>query len=319
MTAATPPAPQEAADVLAGELLAVTSAATAPTVEALRVGIQVVVAGLVARWVLAFGSVSDAPVDTAAAAPFVDYARDVIAGLTLDPAAQEALEAAVADAWRLGGDHAAQFAPRNALRSILPTSRVLPDLTGVLAEQRSQAILGIDERALEARGFPTVVQSVAKLHRAASRIESNVAYEVTRAANDGVRDTTPPGWLVMWVAERDACLTCLAYAGQTAAPGSPFPDGLTFADRPMAAHEPLIGPPRHPHCRCVLQPLPPTDTAVPDGLKREARRSVLRGWADEDSVKAKLRAADRLLTTGARLPKTVEARARRAVRDGRFN
>lgn len=319
MTAPTPPDPQEAADVLADRLLAVTVAAMGPISTAIQDALQVVVAALVADWVLSFGSTDGMPADTAEAAPFIERAHALIGEIALPPSAQEALEDAVADAYQEGLGHAALFAPSDPLSARLPAERELPDLSRVLDEQRVQALRALDERAVVDSGFPAVVQGVAKLRRAVPRIDSNVSYETTKAANNGVINSTPPGWVVMWVAERDACLVCLAYAGETTTPGASFAETLTFGDRPMRNHEPLTSPPKHPNCRCTLQPLHPGDTDVPANLKREARRSVLRGWADDESVPAKLRAADRLLAVGANLPKSVEARARNAVREGRFN
>lgn len=143
------------------------------------------------------------------------------------------------------------------------------------------------------------------------------------AANDGYADAlAAAGRSRIWVAERDACVHCLAYAGETAGPGIPFALGLTFGDKPLvlSAHQiPLVSPPLHPHCRCVIQLWDEADTAVVDALKREAKRSVLRGFSlPSESEGARIRAAARLLAIGAGLPKTVEDRARRAVRAGRF-
>lgn len=311
--------PQDRADQLADRLKAVSEDASTLATEGLRGEIRALIAALIARWVLRFGNTEESPRDTISAVPFVEDARELIVQIALGEGPQRVLEEAVDAGYALGLEHARAVAPDLPLIRPERPERRLPDLEAVLADQKAQALRALDERALVESGVSVVAQAGAKLERAATRVEANVAYETTRAANDAVRDATPDGWRVVWVAERDACLHCLAYAGVTAAPGALFPEGLTFADRPMAAHEPLLGPPRHPHCRCSLQPLHPTDAAVSDGLKREARRSVLRGWSDHDSLPERLRAADRLLARGADLPKTVEARARRAVRDGRFN
>jgi hypothetical protein len=58
---------------------------------------------------------------------------------------------------------------------------------------------------------------------------------------------------------------------------------------------------------------------LPEALKREARRSVLKGWSlESESQASRLDAAERLLQRGARLPGTVEREARQAVRARRF-
>lgn len=83
------------------------------------------------------------------------------------------------------------------------------------------------------------------------------------------------------------------------------------------------------NCRCYAIPVPQlenypvmpweTGPVTPgDALQREARRSVLRGFSGSDSLPARLRATDALLAVGAGLPRSVEARARAAVRARRY-
>ena len=124
---------------------------------------------------------------------------------------------------------------------------------------------------------------------------------------------------VVWVAERDACLHCLAYAGRVVAPGSPFPPGLTYADKSLPQLGPLLGPPLHPHCRCQLQLTDLEPGTLDVGLAREAARSVARGLSDFASEPAMFRAADRLVKSATTLlPKSVLDRARRNLRDRKF-
>lgn len=126
---------------------------------------------------------------------------------------------------------------------------------------------------------------------------------------------------VVWIAERDACLHCLAYQGRVVEPGKPFPPGLTYADKSLPQLGALLGPPLHPHCRCQLEETDLEPGTIDPGLAREAARSVARGLTDHASEPARLRAADRLVkgALGSRLlPKSVLDRARRNVRDRRF-
>jgi len=63
----------------------------------------------------------------------------------------------------------------------------------------------------------------------------------------------------------------------------------------------------------------PGEVTLPEALKREARRSVARGFSlPSESEAQRLAATDRLLREGAGLPKTVEAAARRAVDRGGY-
>jgi hypothetical protein len=57
---------------------------------------------------------------------------------------------------------------------------------------------------------------------------------------------------------------------------------------------------------------------LPAALRREAERTVARGWSDTDSKVKRLSAADRLLAHSI-LPKTVKARARADVTAGTFS
>lgn len=149
------------------------------------------------------------------------------------------------------------------------------------------------------------------------------------SAPPGAEAAPPPGEItpdlrVVWIAERGACLTCLALSGQTADPsrGTWFDEFATFDCRPMPVwppDQPLMGPPRHPHCRCRLRIIAATNTMLPAALAREARRSVARGFSDHASRLARLGAADRLLAAGMRLPVTVEHRAAQDVARGAFS
>ena len=183
--------------------------------------------------------------------------------------------------------------------------------------------------------YRDVVALIANMTKAVGQLERDVRWSVNAAINQGSAQVADDaGMARMWVAERDACLHCLAYAGEIAQPGQPYQAGLTFYIGPDGNPKPMDwkpvwGPPRHPNCRCrqepvvdATYPLQPWETAATtpsDALKREARRSVLKGKSGYDSQAARLRAVSALLATGAGLPKSVEARARAAVRAGRFS
>lgn len=169
------------------------------------------------------------------------------------------------------------------------------------------------------RSNEDIPAALATARRATTRVKAANTWHVHRAASEAVTDAAR-GWRLArrWVAERDGCLHCLAYQGEIAAPDYPFRAGLTYGDRPLSQEAP-DGPPLHPHCRCILQVHDVADTSVIVALKREARRSVVKGWSlPTESEAERLRAADRLLRAGAGLPRTVEERAQRAVRRGHF-
>lgn len=205
--------------------------------------------------------------------------------------------------------------------------------------------------------YSDVVAIMGKMHQAVNLLERDTRWATNAAYNQGksqVADYLDAPR--MWVGERDACLHCLAYTGQVAWPREPYPPGLTFYIDPRGRPKPITAgpvwaPPLHPNCRCDQEPinLPEPLVPVPKGfravsggatvmrgsgypvydweagevtpamaLQREAKRSVLRGQSGSDSMPARLRAAGALLAAGSGLPRTVEKRARAAIRAGRF-
>ena len=167
----------------------------------------------------------------------------------------------------------------------------------------------------------------------AGHLATGAEYAVNSAANSAPkRIAIARGQKLVWVAERDACVVCLALSGDVVDPfdGEAFDEEATFG-KPGSAPivwppgMPLSSPPRHPHCRCVIQVWNGSVIggflSWPERLKHEALRSVARGWSlPSESNVARLRAAERILRDGraGQLPKSVQAEAERAVGTGRF-
>jgi hypothetical protein len=177
--------------------------------------------------------------------------------------------------------------------------------------------------------FAELATALSPAQQAATATEATATWATNKAVNDGVAAVADQlDAERLWVAERDACVHCLAYSGHVARAGQGFPVGLTFGDKPLVPWpDPMFLPgcPLHPHCRCRitvwLGSVPGyTGPDLPAALRREAERSILTGWRmASESQPARLRAASRLLARGTTLPKSVQARARTAVRRGRFN
>jgi hypothetical protein len=136
-------------------------------------------------------------------------------------------------------------------------------------------------------------------------------------------------WVLIWVAERDACVRCLAYAGEHVIPGAKFEGGQTFGPRwpSVIGRPPLLGPGwfegegSHPNCRCELKLIRRRDVEpAADALRREARRSVAKGWArPTEGQNVRVVAAQRLLAGAADLPRSViDETRRRLKRPGEF-
>jgi hypothetical protein len=194
----------------------------------------------------------------------------------------------------------------------------------VRREQRN-AIKGLDKAAESAldkahkllAAGAAIEAVLSPLFESANHTRLVLETTINATANEAVIDVADAVDLALvWVAERNACVTCLAYAGQVARDRAPFPGGLTFG-RKSYNPEAIKGPPRHPHCRCHLEPLVADEYA--EALRREAERSVLRGYSlENESMGVRVDAAERLLARGTDAPKSVQAVAARAVKRGQF-
>jgi hypothetical protein len=172
--------------------------------------------------------------------------------------------------------------------------------------------------------------AVTEAQRAVTTVDTGSRYLTNHTANDAVRQVAVRrGEQLLWIAERDACVVCLALAGHLADPneGVGFDETATYG--PYHAPEvwppgmPLMRPPRHPHCRCqvcIWLGAAPGQPSFPERLKHEAARSILKGWSrPSESNRVRLKAAEKLLSTGGRgLPKSVQEEAARSVARGRF-
>lgn len=196
---------------------------------------------------------------------------------------------------------------------------VVDRLGRILPEQVARAVRFAE--TMPVRSWAEASVPLAMAGRAVTTAESTTRWVANRAIAEGSSAVAQlAGVGRMWVAERNACLTCLAYSGEVAPAGHPFPAGLTFG-KTSSVKEPLWFPPAHPNCRCRVKPHlgPGGGVDISTALKREAQRSVLRGDSAHDSRPARLRAAERLLDAGlVGTSETAKKRARRAIAAGAF-
>lgn len=209
-----------------------------------------------------------------------------------------------------------------------------PGLHDVVEHVDERARAGLDRAAFAAQYGPLSTEAdlnvIAGLTvKVVTDAKGQVRWATNRAVNTGsAAYAEDQGLRRVWVAERDACLHCLAYSGQIAEVGMHFPTGLTFATKALRPPpDGLPNPPLHPNCRCRVWPYEGGEAvaeanvpnaSIATALAREARRSVLKGWSAFASTPERLQAADRLLAAGAGLPKTVQQRAARNVRQRKF-
>lgn len=209
--------------------------------------------------------------------------------------------------------------PSRALR------RAARSLSDVVDEQHRSALALLKAKLVRRLGLTGALAAVGRARGVIGRIKAAITHTVNEAANEGIiEQIRRADAKKMWVAERDACVKCAAYAGEVVDVDADFPGGLSWDPRQRGRGEPLPGPPLHPHCRCRPAPwkdewAEPGVPSMPEVLRREAWRSIARGWSlPTESNAARVRAARELLRTGVRLPKSVLEFADHAVRAGRF-
>lgn len=225
------------------------------------------------------------------------------------------LAAAVGAAWNIGigdaerivGEGKTPGIPGTPPKALVAAARATEKaIADELKKARKLARLGVDPAA-----------ALAPVFNAANVLERDVATLVNHAGNAGTTAAADAADLsTVWIAETNACVECLAYSGRIAKPGKAFPGGLTYG-RKSYNRSPIDNPPRHPRCRCTVEPLVSRDYAK--ALRREADRSVLRGFSlASEPMRVRVDAAERLLDRGVDAPKSVIAYAQSAVKRGEF-
>jgi len=236
---------------------------------------------------------------------------------------------------QLGTEHAAEVvAEAGVLDAPEPRGSAGASATRAVDEARSAALRLLAPSTLLGAGFAGALAVVGAASKGVNGVRATARTAVNATRNEAVHEVAERhGYGRVWVAERDGCVHCLAYAGEVAYEGQEFPVGLTFGDKPLKQApqstrqgfqlkpaSTLPDPPLHPNCRCEVMPYKGTDgPTFPDALKREARRSIAKGWrVESESEAVRLRAAESLLKRGADLPQSVQDGASRALARGKF-
>lgn len=228
---------------------------------------------------------------------------------------------AVLEALDMGMADAARRARVAVPERPTPSSTVM--LTAIKAPERATEELERAAEMIRQAETPDDLQDAfIRARRAVSRTEAAARFAVNRALSEGTQHVADLHRLSrVWIPERDACVHCLAYAGEVAGPGEAFRGGLTFGAKPLTAAGDHVDCPLHPNCRCRVQvyAVGVDSPDFPAALKREALRSVLRGWSlASESPRVRLQAAERALKHASRMPKSVQDYARSAIKRGAF-
>lgn len=287
-----------------------------------------------AAWVRAFGGPDSDAATGETLRRIIAAARSAVRRLLSEVVGRgpAALWGALAGALALGVEQGAAFV-RAASGSSLPApavpraARVLRDdalrIREVVEQRRDRALFLLHPDRVTR--WSHLLAGLGAARAALPAVRAHVAWVVNTAISggwDAVARATAPQRL--WVSEADACVRCLAYTGRTAPVGEPFPGGLSWDPRQRRTDLTAVeGPPLHAHCRCRAVPWNDAWTVsgipFPLALQREAHRSIAYGRArPSESRTARLRAARELLRIEPALLPAVEARARTAVREGRF-
>lgn len=249
-----------------------------------------------------------------------EKAREILLALRVPEIERVAL-AAVSEAYGAGAVSAAGTLDKGEARGLkgfdIAKASSASNLAAPIAGLDDAGRTALRKAQLLARSIDDMTAALSPIFAHAVAVERDVVTAVSGAGNAGVTRVADESDLpTVWQAETNACVHCLAYSGQVAKPGKQFPGGLTYGDK-VYYPNPLAAPPLHPRCRCTVEVL--HDLSYAEALRREADRSVLRGFSlESESMPSRVRAAERLLERGVDAPKSVIAYAQRAVKDGKF-
>lgn len=303
---------------------------------------------LAGRYVLMFGAL-DRPADPVAAQQLTDtLVTELQAVAEYDPTPQ--LQEFAAQAAARGLEYATRHLAEPVAADTLELPTVLAQAIEAVPQTMAESVASATNFAeqLPITGWDDLVKAMGKANQAATSLERSTTWAVNKANSDAIRQAAvDKGASLLWVAEPDACVICLALSGHVIDPmsGDGFDEEATFG-KPRSAPdvyppgEPLMSPPRHPNCRChpelwfgphvpeggpeenalYNRPGVGANVDLPAALRREAKRSIVYGWSlPSESGAVRLDAAARLLQRGAGLPRSVEERGHRAVAKGSFD
>lgn len=288
------------------------------------------------NWIKAFGS----PGAAGTGAPLSDMIRAALSasngalkGLegSVISALSEAVGSAVTTAAEQGKDFVRAATGKAAAANVATPAVSLADerkaVAAAVKEGESAFKKLLRRPVVERLGLRGILAGLRQARNVLGRAKSTITTSVNANVERTMRATSTANKapFELWVAERDACVRCSAYAGRLVKTGEDFPGGLSWDPNQRDKNAPDVRPPLHPHCRCRLVPWNPAwakegEVSLPDAVAREAQRSVARGFSlPSESNASRIRALKELLQNGSpQLPKTVLERAQRDLKRGEF-
>lgn len=208
-------------------------------------------------WVTAFGSVGQEAQDAGVLRRILASIRSAVRGL-LGPLAsrsRRALSRRLTEAVRLGANQHSAFTARATgsparTPTAQPSQRLRDTAAGI-----GEAIVRRRDRAMTllqpavASRWSRVTAGIGVARSAVSLVRAHVTWTVGQAVHEGLTaGIRAIGARKLWISERDACVSCTAYAGLVADVGDDFPAGLSWDPAQRGRTEAIAAPPRHPNC-----------------------------------------------------------------------
>lgn len=292
-------------------------------------------------WVLAFGSASaEGEAGSALASMIREAGGSVTKSLAgvhagavkaMNGAMEEAMKQALGQAATLVAGASGEKAPEVSLPKPPAAAKADAEAAGKAVKAAESAAKKMLNPATVLRlGLRGLLAPLATARSAINGLRSMISVNVNRAVDEvqaatakALPDDGGPK-LEVWICSRDACARCTAYAGEIIAEGKSFPGGLSWDPKSREKNAPAVRPPLHPNCRCKTVPWKeswkkPGQVSLPEAARREAERSIARGFSlPTESNASRVRALKELLKTNPQLPKTVLAAAKKAAESGTF-
>lgn len=273
------PALADTAEQHTDQLALLTATVTAQATATLAAALHVAQAAATAAWITTTGDLATTPQPRQLERLLADArARITTAMRDQGLIAQQALRDGARQATAMGGQQAARFAtaasgipaaPPPAPPTGPEVQQVIAHVPEQVGEQHTAALNLLTAATVAAAGWAGVAAAFNVARRAVSRIRAAASWVCGASVAAGVtafarryRPETDSGipaedrqpTMLVWAAEPGACPACAAYAGRAVHPGEKFPGGITLGPPRTAFPDPITGPPRHNHCRCVLVP-----------------------------------------------------------------
>ncbi|AXB47304.1 hypothetical protein [Amycolatopsis albispora] len=323
MTAANDPRPTIIQDH-DGEALSLEEAAAIAAAGPVREALKVAVSWAHAEWARRFRR----PRELQSGPAFQQFLGELVArllGIQIDPA-PALLE--YAELGRLlgieQGRREANVPPATGVPGISPETQLVVEHS-VSRVREKLALAPLQVAGLQRGSLLTIHRALAPAQQAANIVERTARTVVNAELNEGLAEVIDEtGARALWVAERDACVACLALSGHFARSGV-FNWRRTFGKKAYPPTDAsgdqveLTGPPRHPNCRCRLTPWIGHDTAAArqrthDWAGAIADAQARGGQVAEAAARKAATAADQ--SAAYDLPRALRREAERSILNG---